>query len=67
MTGPPELIDAYVAGRPCDRQVLQHAVLAEELATYLFLWPPYAAINDPAGIARITRRTRALTELWLAS
>ena len=47
-------------------RVLQRAVLGEELATYLFLWPPYAALNDPAGMARVTRRTGALTELWLA-
>jgi hypothetical protein len=58
---PPALLDAYLHARPVDRAVLTRAVLAEELATFLCLWPPYAPYNSAAGVARVVDRTRELT------
>jgi aminoglycoside phosphotransferase (APT) family kinase protein len=55
----PALLDAYRASRPCDAR----ALVAEELAVLVFLWPPYAAFNGSDGIARIRRRAEELTAL----
>jgi aminoglycoside phosphotransferase (APT) family kinase protein len=63
---PSALLDAYLINRPCDRRVLERALIAEELAVFVFLWPPYAAVNSPSGIARVVRRTRELARRWLA-
>ncbi|MFD5318802.1 phosphotransferase family protein [Streptomyces sp. NPDC127098] len=62
---PRALVDAYLAGRAGDRRALERAVLAEELATLVFLWPPFAAFNDPEGIDRVRRRARRLAERFL--
>lgn len=61
------LIDAYLAASAADPELLRRAVLAEELTTLLLHWPPYATANDAAGISRIVDRTRAVTDLWLAT
>jgi aminoglycoside phosphotransferase (APT) family kinase protein len=61
---PDDLVDGYLERRPCDRQALRRALLAEELATFVFLWPPFAMFNDAAGIARVHRRARALADQW---
>ncbi|MET7337852.1 phosphotransferase [Nonomuraea sp. NPDC005650] len=62
---PRAFIEAYLRHRPCDRRVLERALVAEELAVFLFLWPPYAAFNSEEGIARVHARTRELAERYL--
>ncbi|MBX9396122.1 phosphotransferase [Streptomyces sp. TRM72054] len=64
-TVPQSLIDAYVDNRPCERPTVQRALLAEELAVFLLLWPLFAAFNSALGIARVRRRTLDLAERWL--
>jgi aminoglycoside phosphotransferase (APT) family kinase protein len=63
---PRVLVDAYLDNSPHDRRTLESALLAEELATLVFLWPPYAVFNSPAGIEHIRRRARDLAERFLA-
>ncbi|MDT0318738.1 phosphotransferase family protein [Streptomyces millisiae] len=62
---PRALVDAYLAGGAWDRRTLERAVLAEELATLVFLWPPFAAFNGPEEIGRVRRRARRLAERFL--
>jgi Phosphotransferase enzyme family len=62
---PAALLDAYLDARPVDRLVLARAILAEELATFLCHWPPYAPHNTPTGVAHVVDRTRALARRWL--
>ncbi|MEU4233892.1 phosphotransferase [Nonomuraea sp. NPDC026600] len=62
---PRALIDAYLDHSPGDRGLLERALVAEELAILVFLWPPYAAFNSPAGIARVHSRARELAERHL--
>lgn len=62
---PPDLVNAYLSRRPCDADLLRRAMVADELATFLFLWPPFAAVNTPTGNARVARRVRSLAERWL--
>jgi Ser/Thr protein kinase RdoA (MazF antagonist) len=64
VTAPPDLLDAYLSGRPCDRRTLELALVAEELAVFIFQWPPFAVYNSLAGVARVRQRTRALCEQW---
>ncbi|MFD9502579.1 phosphotransferase family protein [Streptomyces sp. NPDC060035] len=64
VTAPPELLDAYLSGSPHDRRALEFASLAEELAVFVFQWPPFAAYNNPTGIDRVRQRTRDLSERW---
>ena len=61
---PSVLVRDYLAHRPTggDPTELEQAVLLEELAVYVFEWPPYAAYNDSAGVARVQRRARALAQ-----
>lgn len=61
---PEALLDAYLAARRCDPDELRRAVLAEELLTFGYVWPAYAGLNTPAGIARVVDRTRDLVERW---
>jgi aminoglycoside phosphotransferase (APT) family kinase protein len=63
-TVPQLLIDAYLDSRPCERRTLQRALLAEELAIFLLLWPSFATFNSPMGIACVRRRTLELAERW---
>jgi len=62
---PSALIHAYLDRRPGDRKALECALVAEELAVLVFLWPPYAAFNSPTGIARVRSRARELAERYL--
>ncbi|MFJ6197371.1 phosphotransferase family protein [Micromonospora sp. NPDC092111] len=64
VTVPPALLDAYLDGRPGERHALRRALVAEELAILVFLWPPYAAFNSSSGIARVRRRGRDLAGQW---
>jgi Ser/Thr protein kinase RdoA (MazF antagonist) len=63
---PPDLVDAYARRRGCDAALVRRAVLAEELATLLFLWPPYAKHHTDAAIGRVRERLHALVTRWLA-
>ncbi|MCW3819340.1 aminoglycoside phosphotransferase family protein [Micromonospora sp. DR5-3] len=64
---PPALLDAYLDARACDRRALRRALLAEELAVFVFLWPAFAALNSPQGIARVRRRTLRLSRRWFST
>jgi tRNA isopentenyl-2-thiomethyl-A-37 hydroxylase MiaE len=64
VTVPRALVDAYLDSRPCERHTLQRALLAEELAIFVFLWPPYAAFNSSSGITCVRQRTRELAKQW---
>lgn len=57
---PREVMTAYLAGYQGDPGAIERAVLLEELAVLVFLWPPFAAYNSPAGIARVRDRARHL-------
>ncbi|MFD9538574.1 phosphotransferase family protein [Streptomyces sp. NPDC060022] len=46
VTAPPELLDAYLSGRPHDRRTLELALLAGELAVFVFQWPPDPSVRD---------------------
>lgn len=55
------LTEACLDGRPdLDPVALTAAVDAEELAILVFRWPPFAAYNSAAGIARVRCRGRTL-------
>jgi hypothetical protein len=43
VTVPPALLDSYLDGRPEKRRTLELALLAEELAAFVFQWPFFAA------------------------
>lgn len=62
---PSILCNAYIASRAADPRTLRRAVLAEELAFFVFLWPPYAVFNDAEAVARVRQRTRELAQRWL--
>ena len=47
-----------------ERRVLERALLAEELAIFVFLWPPYAEYNSPPGISGVRRRAHQLAARW---
>jgi aminoglycoside phosphotransferase (APT) family kinase protein len=64
VTAPVELTTAYMRHRDIDRRVLQHALLAEELAVYVFQWPPFAAYNTLTKVERVRRRASRLTTHW---
>ncbi|MDR7385750.1 phosphotransferase family protein [Promicromonospora iranensis] len=61
---PSSLVRDYLAHRSADQDpaALQATTLLEELAVYVFEWPPFAAYNDSAGVARVRRRARALAD-----
>ena len=61
---PPELVRDYLAHRSADHDPaeLRVAILLEELAVYVFEWPPFAAYNDWVGVARVRRRARTLAD-----
>jgi aminoglycoside phosphotransferase (APT) family kinase protein len=65
VTTPPELLESYLDGRSYDRRTLELALMAEELAAFVFQWPPFAAYNSPTGIDRVRLRAGALSEQWL--
>jgi hypothetical protein len=49
-----------------DPAPLKRALILEELAVFVFLWPPYAAYNSRAGIERVHDRARHLAGKWSA-
>lgn len=61
---PPELVRDNLAHRSADHDPaeLRVAILLEELAVYVFEWPPVAAYNDWVGVARVRRRARTLAD-----
>lgn len=61
---PPELMAAYVRRRRCDEGALRRAVLAEELAFLLYVWPPYATLHTGTAIGRVRDRIRTLVRRW---
>jgi len=63
---PPAVVTAYLSRRGGDRERLERAMVLEELAVFVFLWPPYAAYNSPTAIARVRERTRHLAAKWHA-
>jgi len=63
---PPALLDEYLRARPGMQGILERALVAEELAVFVFLWPPFAMFNDSAGIARVRTRTSHLADQWFA-
>ena len=65
ITAPPELLDSYLDAHPHERRTIEMALLAEELAVFVWQWPAFAAYNSPTGIDRVRRRTRNLAERWL--
>jgi aminoglycoside phosphotransferase (APT) family kinase protein len=64
VTVPQALVEAYLHHRLCERDTLRWALLAEELAILVFLWPPYAVFNSRPRIARIRQRAGELAEHW---
>jgi aminoglycoside phosphotransferase (APT) family kinase protein len=64
VTAPVELTTEYMRHRDIDRGVLRRALLAEELAIYVFQWPPFAAYNTPVEVERVRRKTSRLTTRW---
>jgi Ser/Thr protein kinase RdoA (MazF antagonist) len=65
VTAPAALLDAYLDNHPCEHGTLRRALLAEELAVYLFQWPHYARYNSPSGIAHVRHRAGEVAEQWL--
>lgn len=63
---PPALVDAYLERQPWDPRTLRQAMLAEELTTFVLLWPSFATMNSPLGIARVRRRALELAERWFS-
>jgi Ser/Thr protein kinase RdoA (MazF antagonist) len=60
------VITAYANQRGQDISEVERAVILEELAIFVFQWPPFAAYNSQAGIRRVQVRTRNLAAKWLA-
>ncbi len=63
---PRSVLTEYASRHGSDFGELERALILEELAIFVFLWPPYAAYNNPAGIARVQDRARALAARWFA-
>lgn len=66
VTVPREVMAAYLNRRGADLAQLERALILEELAIFVFQWPPFAAYNDKTGIARVHERTRHLAAKWFA-
>jgi Ser/Thr protein kinase RdoA (MazF antagonist) len=63
---PRDAMKAYVNQRGCDVNELERALILEELAIFVFQWPPFADYNSRARIARVHDRTRDLAARWFA-
>jgi Ser/Thr protein kinase RdoA (MazF antagonist) len=63
---PSNAMTAYVNRRGGDADEIERALILEELAILVFQWPPFAAHNTRAGIARVRDRTRDLAAKWFA-
>lgn len=64
---PAVLVEEYLRQRSGTGEVLgagafTRSLVLEELAVLVFQWPPFAAYNDAAGIARVRRRARYLAD-----
>lgn len=64
---PAVLVEEYLrecarAGAELDAVELRRGLMVEELAVLVFQWPPFAAYNDAAGIARVRRRAQHLAD-----
>ncbi|WP_114854578.1 phosphotransferase family protein [Brachybacterium sp. YJGR34] len=57
---PDAFLAAYAAAGGEDLSKLRRATALIELATYLLVWPPFAAYNGREGVARVRRRTADL-------
>jgi len=66
VTVPRELMTAYLNHRGRDCAELERALILEELAIFVFQWPPFAAYNSRAGIVRVHDRARQLAGKWFA-
>jgi Ser/Thr protein kinase RdoA (MazF antagonist) len=66
VTVPRDLVTAYLDRRGGDPAALKRALILEELAVFVFLWPPFAAYNSRAGIERVHDRARHLAGKWSA-
>ena len=66
VTVPPELMTAYLERSGGDPAALKRTLILEELAVFVFLWPPFAGYNSRAGIERVHDRARHLAEEWSA-
>ena len=63
---PRNMMTEYENQRGATVMDLERALILEELAIFLFQWPPFAAYNSRAGIARVHDRTRDLAGKWFA-
>jgi len=63
---PRNAMTTYVNRRGDDFNDLERALILEELAIFVFQWPPFAAYNSRAGIARVHARARDLAAKWFA-
>lgn len=59
-------VAVYLDHRGADVCQLERALILEELAIFLFQWPPFAAYHGRAGIARVHDRIRQLAATWFA-
>lgn len=59
-TVPETFLPAYAAAGGDDLGALRRAVALIELATYLLVWPPFAAYNGAEGVAAVRARTADL-------
>lgn len=57
---PEAFLEAYVASRGIDADDARLAAVLAELATYLVVWPPFAAYNTPKGVAHVRNRAAEL-------
>jgi hypothetical protein len=63
---PPDLVTAYLDHANGDREELERALIAEELAVFVFQWPHFSHLNAPAAVAHVRRRVRFLASRWLS-
>ena len=66
VTVPPDLVTAYLHGADGDREDLERALIAEELAVFVFQWPYFWHLNAPTAVAHVRRRVRFLASRWLS-
>jgi fructosamine-3-kinase len=61
-----EMMTAYLNHSGGDCAALERALILEELAIFVFQWPPFAAYNSRAGVMRVRDRSRDLAGKWFA-
>lgn len=62
----PALMSGYLGQRGAGVSQLERTLILEELAIFVFQWPPYAVRHGPAGRARVRGRVRQLAGRWAA-